>query len=188
MRKQLCNLLALHAGQTITQALAVEIVGKLFPDEDETPKDAQGIRAKLLRLCGGDEDAMGLINGIWQAVEIWDDCIDRDHMEPEATVNQAFIWMLCEKDQNPFLKRHPHLVHALRQMAVVWMAANRLERSGVPYKVNVAHTLRCSPYLFFVAVVTAAAGTQPGVDAAELLFGSEFNDTLAGYMAEHTRS
>ena len=37
MREQLCNLLALYAGQTITQALAVEMVGKLFPDRSYDP-------------------------------------------------------------------------------------------------------------------------------------------------------
>lgn len=32
MREQLCNLLALHAGQTITRELAVDMVRELFPD------------------------------------------------------------------------------------------------------------------------------------------------------------
>ena len=37
MRQQLCNLLALHAGKTIDQALAVEVVGALFPDRSYDP-------------------------------------------------------------------------------------------------------------------------------------------------------
>lgn len=38
MREQLCNLLALHAGQTLTQAVAIEIVRALFPDRSYAPE------------------------------------------------------------------------------------------------------------------------------------------------------
>lgn len=37
MREQLCTLLALHAGQTIDQALAVKMVHELFPDRTFEP-------------------------------------------------------------------------------------------------------------------------------------------------------
>lgn len=178
-------LLARHAGKTLTMDLAKAMVNELF--EPQASKYS-GVRADLFRLCGANDDAMALIEGVWGFCEVWDDCIDRDNMEPEPLVNQAMLWALCDKEENPFLIQHPHLREALRQMAVIWLAANQLERSGNAYKVNAAYTLRCSPYLFFVSVVTAAAGMAAGVEAAELLFGNEFNDTLQGYLIEHTRS
>lgn len=45
MREQLCNLLALHAGQTITRELAVEMVHALFPPEAAQVQPSQMVQA-----------------------------------------------------------------------------------------------------------------------------------------------
>jgi hypothetical protein len=139
----------------------------------------------LLSLCEGNEDAVSLIQEMWNLVEVWDDAVDGDHREPEHVVNRAFLWAICGRDENPFLLEHPELKLAMKQMVSVWMAANFLEKSKAHESLVTSYTLRCSPYLFFVSVVIAAAGVAAGAEAALLLFGDSSEDSFKAYVAEH---
>lgn len=142
-------------------------------------------RSQLLVLCKGNESACELIEAMWDLVEVWDDAVDGDHKEDEKVINRSFLWAICGQHENAFLLSHPELRLAIKQMTAVWLAANALERSGDPEKIRTAYTLRCSPYLFFVSVVIAAAGVEHGAIAANLLFGADTGDSFEAYMAEH---
>jgi hypothetical protein len=139
----------------------------------------------LVKLCGDNQNAASLIVELWNLVEVWDDALDKDHREPDAVINRAFLWAIAGRDENPFLMAHPELRLALKQMVAVGLAAHAMEKTKDPKQLLLSYTLRCSPYFFFISVVVAAAGVRAGAEAALYLFGTPDDDTFEAYMAEH---
>jgi hypothetical protein len=136
-------------------------------------------------MCGGNDDAVALIEDFWRLCEVWDDAIDGEKNESDVDINRAFLWALFGLNDNAFYREHPELRASLQTCIANWQAANVLERSGDREKVITAYTLRCSPYDFFVAVVLAAGG-MPAAYSAALYFRSAIGpDRLEDYLAEH---
>lgn len=149
-----------------------------------TPEPSQ--RETLLRLCGGNADAVSLIEGTWSLVEVWDDAIDGEKNEPDEAIHAAFLWALFGLHDNRFYRAHEvRLRHAFLVMVANWQAANELERSRDREQLVTAYTLRCSPYDFFVAVVLAASGIQAAREAAIYFRGRDTPDRLDDYLREH---
>jgi hypothetical protein len=152
---------------------------------DHARTEAEAQRAEVLALCGGNENAASLIDGFWRFCEVWDDAIDGDHKEDDATIHAGMMWALFDLNDNPFYGEHPQLRSALLTCIANWMTANTLERSGDRERVITAYTLRCSPYDFFVAVVLAASGFGAATKAALYFRGRATSDRLDDYLHEH---
>jgi hypothetical protein len=143
------------------------------------------VQEELMRLCGGDRDALSLINGFWSQCETWDDLVDKDVDTSAAAVNQMMIWAMFELPANPVYRAHPTLALVLRLTVANWFAANALEKTKSREDVVTAYTLRCSPFDFFVAVVMCVSGPAAADEAALLLRTSRGEDRLDAYLSEH---
>ena len=142
--------------------------------------------AFVLALCDDNEDARRLIRDTWAFVEVYDDAIDGQKNETDATIHRAFEWALFDLHRNGFYRAHPELEAALRLMVINWRCANELEASGGREDLMHSYVLRCSPYDFFVAVVLAAAGPDAALRAAERLrVHTSSVDSFDAYLAEH---
>lgn len=152
------------------------------PPQQVTTEDA----AFVLALCGDNEHARSLILEAWTFVEVYDDAIDGQKNETDATIHRAFEWALFDLHRNAFYRAHPELEAALRLMVINWRCANELEASGGREDLMHSYVLRCSPYDFFVAVVLAAAGPDAALRAAERLrVHTSSVDSFDAYLAEH---
>ena len=125
--------------------------------------------AFVLALCDDNEDARNLIRDTWAFVEVYDDAIDGQKNETDATIHRAIEWALFDLHRNAFYRAHPEL-----------------EASGGREDLMHSYVLRCSPYDFFVAVVLAAAGPDAALRAAERLrVHTSSVDSFDAYLAEH---
>jgi hypothetical protein len=138
----------------------------------------------LLDLCSGNDHAVSLIEGVWELAEVYDHLVDGDK-HPEDAVHRAMAFALFGIHANPVYRQHPELQHVLMQTIALWRAANLLERTRNPDALNVSYTLRCSPFNFFVSVVMCVSGEKKAIQAAELFYGPDDDDTLVGYVREH---
>jgi hypothetical protein len=139
----------------------------------------------LKRLCGGNLDAIRLIEDAWLCADVYDHAVD-DQESPQAAVHRAFEWALFDLHRNPFYVEHRSALEmALRVAVAEWRAATRMESSGDREQLVTAYTLRCSPYTFFVAVVLAAGGPAAADEAALFFRSSVTPDRLDDYLREH---
>lgn len=144
----------------------------------------------LIDLCGGNHEAVALIEGAWRFCEVWDDAIDGEKKESDDAINAAFQWALFELNDNAFYRRRPELRNALASSIALWRAANQLEAGRPqpsPDHLHTAYVLRCAPYNFFVAVVLAANGIDAAASAALYFYGRPTSDSLEAYVAEHMK-
>lgn len=140
---------------------------------------------ELLRLCGGNADAMRLIEGLWLLSRLYDQAVDREHKLTADEVHAAMAFALFGLPHNPVWKSNPQLQQSLMDAVVQWRAANALEARKDPDALIAAYTLRQSPYNIMAAVVLAVSGMDAAIEAAALLHGQTGDDSLAAYITEH---
>lgn len=139
------------------------------------------VREAVAALCGGNEDAVRLIDEVWHHVETWDDLVDQDKpVSPEA-VNALLTWAIFELPLNPIYQAFPELQFLFRTVVSNWFAANVLERKGLEGKAR-AYSLRCSPYDFFVGVVFVTSGAKAADEAALFFRSLPTGETFDEYM------
>lgn len=189
MRKQLCNLLALYAGQTITQALAVEIVGRLMPESPSVhsaPDWELWSPAGLLELVCGDKDAARFICDVASCSHTYDDLIDQDKPASSAAIHKTMWSLLVGMPGNPFFAKHQDSLRPILTTAILnWRAANDMEQSGSLEELRIAHSIRyaLSDVLLMCMVLTGGAEHAAANARRARLMGQ--NDTWAHYRAEH---
>ena len=140
---------------------------------------------ELLRLCGGNADAVRLIEGLWLLARLYDQAVDREHKLTADEVHRAMAFALFGLPHNPVWTANPQLQESLIDSIVQWRAANALEARKDPDALIAAYTLRQSPFNVMAAVVRAVAGVDAAIEAAALLHGQTGDDTLAEYITEH---
>lgn len=162
MREQLCNLLALHAGQTITRELAVDMVRELFPPEAPVPPAWEPMtKPALQELLCGDGDAVDFYRCVSHCTHTYDDLVDKDKPVSQGDLH-AFVWrLLFELPLNPFFDKHQHTLRPLLMTGILnWIAANDMERSGSCEELRVAHVIRYSAGDILLASMVLTGGIE----------------------------
>ena len=116
---------------------------------------------------GGNDDAGRLVAHLCDVAHVWDDLIDGDKLVPPEAINRVFEKTLFAIPANPFFQQHRAALLPLIYTGILgYVTANRMERSGDPHQIEIAHGLR-----YAVAHVAAfsISVTNPPEQAAEIL-------------------
>ena len=91
----------------------------------------------------GHELAMAFIGTFFDAIELWDDLIDKDVVITDDHINRAFIGMLFALPANDwFVANRQHYLPLIMMMINAWHDANKLESSESKRLRNLAFHIR----------------------------------------------
>jgi hypothetical protein len=84
---------------------------------------------QLLAYLKGNRHALKYVMGLYKAIHLWDDLIDKDCEVGDSEINKVMFSLMCEVPINPFyLEFHYELAPMLRAMVTDWMDSVPLER------------------------------------------------------------
>lgn len=99
----------------------------------------------LTRWLKGHSEAIRFVLEIHQAIELWDDLIDKDKPITHDTINAAFFGLLVSIPRNGFYQQHFSRLSPLIENAIFdWHAANEMEARKAPSDLQTAYGLKCS--------------------------------------------
>jgi hypothetical protein len=100
-------------------------------------------KANTIRWMQGNEDAIQFIYAFFDAVELWDDLIDKDVAIDDAHINQAFGNLMFSLPANDFFIAHRSYFLPLIMMGINgFHDANELCKSDKPHLRNLAFHIR----------------------------------------------
>ena len=100
-------------------------------------------KANTIRWMQGNKDAIQFIYAFFDAVELWDDLIDKDVAIDDAHINQAFGNLMFSLPANDFFIAHRTYFLPLIMMGINgFHDANELCKSDKPYLRNLAFHIR----------------------------------------------
>lgn len=83
------------------------------------------------RACNGDAHALRYLATMMDAVEIWDDLIDKDKPVADADINGLFVSLMIGLPQNSFFDQNKSFLLPITLMCVnAWFDANALQKSA----------------------------------------------------------
>ena len=108
----------------------------------------------------GDQNAIDFVNRFFDAVELWDDLIDKDKPIADDEINSVFWDLLVVLPTDPFYVRNIALLNSTLVNAIInWHIANKLERDGDEKDKSVAFILRGA----YIDILSAAAFVVGGM-------------------------
>ncbi len=135
---------------------------------------------------GGNEHAAKLVEHLCTVAHTWDDLIDKDRDVSEDAINRCFELALVNIPGNLFYQAHHTALLPLIYSGVLgYMTANRMEKSGDPHQIEIAHGLR---YAVANVAAFAVAVTNTKEQAAEILpiaWKSWMPERFSDYAKEH---
>jgi hypothetical protein len=143
-------------------------------------KKRDALRAKA---CGGDAYALAFLSTVMDAVEIWDDLIDKDKPVADTDLNRVFVNLMFFLPQNPFFDRNKaYLLPIMMTCINAWMDSTDLQKSPVKRDLATAWYLKQMGVELYGAVAFLTGGFQHmrevSFEARDVLAHEEFTDFL----------
>lgn len=135
------------------------------------------------KACLGNQHALVFLATIMDAVEIWDDLIDKDKAVLDEDINRVFINLVFWLPQNTFFDANKsYLLPLLMTCINAWMDSNHLARSEETQKLNTAWHLKQMGVELYGAVAFLTGGFEHmrnvSIEAREILAQEAFSDYL----------
>lgn len=125
------------------------------------------------------DDAVAWLLDMWNLIQVLDDFADGDDVA-RADLDQAIYASIVGLPQNPFFQRNsPHLLPALTQMVLKWMASDVAEREGKADERS--YMWRAGYYDVVLMVATLVHGPSSEIALVALRM---YGETAADYMKE----
>jgi arginine/lysine/ornithine decarboxylase len=120
-----------------------------------------------------------------EALHLWDDLIDKDHVVSDRHVHRVFTNMLVEMPRNPFYQAHAQNLAPVLIMAIQnWHVANAVERNDkndIP--AEAAFVLRSAYVDMVTMVATICGGYDYGVGVAKRVRALAHREGFQQYLA-----
>ena len=138
------------------------------------------------RACNGDTHALMFLSSIMDAVEVWDDLIDRDNPVSDEKLTQTFLNLIFWLPQNPFFEAHKnYLLPIIMTCVNAWLDSNKLSESKVQRDRQAAWWLKQMGVELYGAVAFLMGGfdhmRSVSLEARTVLAHEDFTD----YEQEH---
>jgi hypothetical protein len=140
---------------------------------------------RLREIFRGNEQAVAFMRDLHFISHVWDDLVDGDKPVSPAMVSIAFEKALIGVNLNPFFRDNAAMfLPVMLNSALLWHAANDLERDASPHALQVAHVIRCAPGDLALICAAVIGGTDHAkAHAAELRMLMQ-QDSLEDYLAD----
>lgn len=135
------------------------------------------------KACCGDANALAFLSSIMDAVEIWDDLIDKDKPVSDNDLNRVFVNLLFYLPQNPFFDRNKgYLLPVVMTCINAWMDSTDLQKSPVKKDLAAAWYLKQMGVELYGSVAFLMGGfehmREVSLEARDVLAHEEFEDFL----------
>lgn len=135
------------------------------------------------RACRNDVNAMLFLSIIMDAVELWDDLIDKDKAVSDETVNRVFINLMFWLPQNTFFTAHKTYLMPLVMTCInAWMDSNDLAQSKTERDLHTAWYLKQMGVELYGAVAFLIGGfdhmRSVSAEMRDVLAHEPFSDYL----------
>lgn len=134
-----------------------------------------------LRACNGDANALMFLSTIMDAVEVWDDLIDKDNPVSDEKLTQTFLNLIFWLPQNPFFEAHKqYLLPVIMTCVNAWLDSNKLSESEVQRDRQAAWWLKQMGVELYGAVAFLMGGfdhmRSVSLEARTVLAHEDFTD------------
>jgi hypothetical protein len=139
--------------------------------------------ALRLKACSGDTYALAFLATVMDAVEIWDDLIDKDKTVSDADLNRVFVNLMFYLPQNQFFDRNKnYLLPVVMTCINAWLDSTDLQKSPVQKDLAAAWYLKQMGVELYGAVAFLTGGfdhmREVSFEARDVLAHEEFTDFL----------
>lgn len=133
------------------------------------------------RACNGDAHALMFLSTIMDAVEVWDDLIDKDKPVSDEKLTQTFTNLLFWMPQNQFFEAHKnYLLPIIMTCVNAWLDSNKLAKSKLARDRQAAWWLKQMGVELYGAVAFLMGGfdhmRSVSVEARSVLAHEDFVD------------
>ena len=148
--------------------------------EDGWIERRNALRAKA---CCNDPGAMLFLSMIMDAVEVWDDLVDKDKVISTEDINRVFMNLVFWLPQNKFFESgKSYLLPIMMTCVNAWMDSDALAKTGDKRKLQAAWWLKQMGVEMYGAVAFLTGGFDHmraiSLEARELLAHEDFTDYL----------
>lgn len=135
------------------------------------------------KACLGNTQALLFLASVMDAVEVWDDLIDKDKAVLDQDINRVFINLMFWLPQNAFFDANKsYLLPLIMTCINAWMDSNQLAQSKDTQKLNTAWHLKQMGVELYGAVAFLTGGfdhmRNVSTEAREILAQEAFSDYL----------
>jgi hypothetical protein len=135
------------------------------------------------RACCGDSNALMFLSTVMDAVEIWDDLVDKDKEVKGDDINRVFLNLMFFMPQNPFFERNKgYLLPVMMTCINAWLDSNDLQKSPVKRDLQAAWWLKQMGVELYGSVAFLMGGfshmREISLEARTLLAHEDFADFL----------